>query len=109
MSASVPPFSVSRLFAACRRDEGNPTQLLSKSELDQRRMSRRWFRDLLWRAFPAASEHAVALRAAPVLGRTPRQVRNWLRCENDAPVTVVMIVLAVAGAEVVFKKIEADE
>lgn len=63
---------------------------------------RRWFRDLLWRAFPSASERELAEVAAPVLGVSKRQVQNWLREENDASVSSVLKVLAIVGAEVVF-------
>jgi hypothetical protein len=71
--------------------------------------SRRWFCDLLWRAFPSQSENDLANKAAPVLGVSARQVRNWLREENDASLKYVAAVLAVAGAEIVFKQIEGRE
>lgn len=68
--------------------------------------SRRWFANMLWRAFPAASERELAAIAAPVLGCSERQVVNWLRCEHDAGLRYVTAVIALAGAEVVFKRIE---
>jgi hypothetical protein len=68
--------------------------------------SRRWFRDLLWRAFPSRSEGELSEKAAPVLGVSPRQVRNWLREDNDASLRHVTAVMAIAGAEVIFTKIE---
>jgi hypothetical protein len=68
--------------------------------------SRRWFRNLLWRAFPSRSENDLAVKAASVLDVSPRQVRNWLREENDASLRHVTAVMAVAGAEVLFTKIE---
>lgn len=68
--------------------------------------SRRWFCNLLWRAFPATSEHDLAHKAAPALGVSPRQVRNWLREEHDASLRYVTAVLAIAGAEIIFGKIE---
>ena len=71
------------------------------------RASRRWFRNMLWRAFPSPSEHELSIKAANVLGVSPRQVKNWLREENDASLRYVTAVLAIAGAEVVFGRIEA--
>lgn len=35
-----------------------------------------------------------------------RQVVNWLRCNNDASLRHVIAVMALAGAEVVFDKVE---
>lgn len=67
---------------------------------------RAWFAALLWRAFPAGSENELSERAAPVLGVSARQVRNWLRCEHDARWRDVMKVLAIAGGEVVFRAME---
>ncbi len=70
------------------------------------RTSRRWFSNLLRRAFPAPSEHELAQKAAAVLGVSPRQVRNWLREEHDASLRYVTAVVLIAGGEVVFSKIE---
>lgn len=67
---------------------------------------REWFARLLWRAFPSGSENELSERAGPVLGVSPRQVRNWLRCEHDARWRDVMKVLAIAGGEVVFRAME---
>ena len=60
----------------------------------------------LWRAFPARSADDLARRAAPVLGCTERQVRNWLACENDASLRFVLRVLVVMGGEAVITRIE---
>ncbi|OJH45169.1 hypothetical protein [Paracoccus sp. SM22M-07] len=68
--------------------------------------ARRWFSNLLWRAFPSNSENELAQRAATVLDVSPRQVKNWLREDNDASLRYVMAVMALAGAEVIFAKIE---
>lgn len=68
--------------------------------------ARRWFRNLLWRAFPSPSENDLAIKAAMVLDVSPRQVKNWLREENDASLRYVTAVLAIAGAEIIFGKIE---
>ncbi|MGP3699213.1 hypothetical protein [Rhodobacter sp. NSM] len=70
--------------------------------------SRRWFRNMLWRAFPSASEHELAHKAARVLGVSPRQVKNWLREEHDASLRYVTAVLMIAGGEVVFSRIEGQ-
>lgn len=71
-----------------------------------RRASRQWFRDLLWRAFPASSDNDRAAQAARVLGVSARQVSNWLACRHDAPLTMVCTVMVIAGCEVVFRQIE---
>ncbi|MDE4189638.1 hypothetical protein [Phaeobacter gallaeciensis] len=71
-----------------------------------RRGARQWFAELLWVAFPAKSERELCRSAARALGCSERQVGNWLRCDNDASVNVVTRVMIVAGAEVVFQKME---
>jgi hypothetical protein len=76
------------------------------NSVEHRAKSRRWFRDLLWYAFPSDSENSLAEKAAPVVGVSERQIRNWLGCHNDAALSHVLAVLAVAGAEVIFTKIE---
>lgn len=78
----------------------------------RRRMSapeaeREWFAALLWRAFPSASATALSETAGPVLGVTPRQVRNWLACSHDARWRDVVKVLVIAGGEVVLSRMEA--
>jgi hypothetical protein len=87
-----PAFSSGRAGAGARGD-------------DHKSASRRWFRALLWRAFPSPSEGDLADKAARVLDVSPRQVTNWLRCEHDAGLSYVTAVMAVAGAEVVFGQI----
>lgn len=64
--------------------------------------SRKAFANLLWRAFPSPSEHDLSIKAAMVLDVSPRQVTNWLRCENSAAVHYFFAVAAIAGAEIVF-------
>lgn len=66
---------------------------------DHGQASRKWFSNLLWRAFPSPSEHALANKAARVLDVSPRQVKNWLRCENDASLKYVTAVMLIAGVE----------
>lgn len=73
------------------------------------RASRRWFSNMLWRAFPSASERELSHKAARALDVSPRQVVNWLREEHDASLRYVTAVLAIAGAEVVFKHIEGKK
>jgi hypothetical protein len=73
---------------------------------DHAATSRRWFAAMLWRAFPAASERDLSLKAARVLDVSPRQVIHWLRCEHDASLRYVTAVMAIAGAEVVFGLVE---
>lgn len=68
--------------------------------------SRRWFSDMLWRAFPAPSEHDLSVTAARALGVSPRQVKNWLREENDASLRYVTAVMMIASAESVLSVIE---
>lgn len=69
-------------------------------------VKRKWFRDLLWIAFPSASEHELARTAARALNRSPRQVNNWLQLEHDPRLRDVLAVMAIAGAEVVISRIE---
>jgi len=71
-------------------------------------VARERFAELLWRAFPSQSERDLARKAAKVLAVSERQVANWLRCENDASVSVVFAVIAIAGAELVFEKMGAQ-
>ncbi|MWP39404.1 hypothetical protein GQY15_17700 [Rhodobacter sphaeroides] len=73
------------------------------------RTSRKWFANLLRRAFPANSEAELAERAAPVLGVSTRQVRNWLREDHDASLRYVTAVMMIAGAEVVFSRMESRQ
>ncbi|MEM9211804.1 MAG: hypothetical protein AAGA63_09980 [Pseudomonadota bacterium] len=79
---------------------------LSNSGVDHVTASRRWFASMLWRAFPSTSEHELSQKAATALDVSPRQVTNWLRCNNDASLSYVLAVIAIAGAEVVFEKME---
>ncbi len=79
---------------------------LAVSAPDPIMAARKAFAALLWRAFPAPSEQDLAARAARALGVSPRQVKNWLRCENSAAVHHYFAVAAIAGAEVVCQRIE---
>lgn len=65
--------------------------------------ARKTFANLLWRAFPSASEAELAVKAGAVLDVSPRQIKNWLRCENSAAWHYVAAVMAVAGVEMVIR------
>jgi hypothetical protein len=90
------------------RDQSGVSIMKNPAEkgIDHIAASRRAFAALLWRAFPSPSEHDLAEKAARVLDVSPRQVKNWLRCEHSAAVHHFLAVAAVAGAEVVFRGIE---
>lgn len=77
-----------------------------RSHLSPVEAKREWFASLLRKAFPASSDHARSKDAAPVLGVSDRQVRNWLNCEHDASFVVVMKVVSIAGGEVLFRALE---
>lgn len=100
--------SFSQDSAPCDQDAIFSWKSLSKSK-DHASASRRWFRDLLWRAFPSRSEGELSDKASRVLDVSPRQVRNWLREDNDASLRHVTAVMAIAGAEVLFTKIEGSK
>lgn len=74
-----------------------------------KKSARKLFADLLWAAFPSSSESELSRIAARALGVAPRTVTNWLQCQNDAPSTVVFAVLLIAGAEVVFQRMEGPK
>jgi hypothetical protein len=66
-------------------------------------LRRRWFANLLWRAFPGHSAREKAVAAAPVLGLSVKQVENLLNGQHDAKLGTILAVLAIAGAESVFE------
>lgn len=78
---------------------------LAKPRTDQK-AARKWFADLLWCAFPAASNSELSQRAARVLGVSPRTVGNWLTCQNDVPGPVLVKVMLIASAEIAFQRLE---
>jgi len=80
---------------------------LSKSAPDTE-VARSWFANLLWVAFPSESETELCRKAGLALGCSPRQVKNWLNCANDAPVRAVTSAIVIAGAEVAFRVYEGD-
>ena len=67
--------------------------------------SRKLFARMLWRAFPADSEHGVAEKAAPVLGLTERHVRRLLQCEHSVKIEHFLCVAALVGFETVLAMI----
>jgi hypothetical protein len=77
-------------------------KLCSYSSIRDERSRRRWFADLLWRAFPGASMREKALRASPVLGLTARQIENLMEMRHDAKLGTILMVLAITGAENIF-------
>jgi hypothetical protein len=87
-------------------NRSNSVKNIASNAYDRETAYRMWFRDMLWRAFPAPSDAARAEKAHKVLGCSERQVINWLRCENDPKLRFVMATLAVAGAEIVFRQSE---
>lgn len=88
------------------RDQYGASSVKNPAHSTDPSANRRWFRDLLWRAFPSRSERELAEKAAAVLGVSQRQVINWLREEHDPKLRYIMAVLALAGAEIVFTRIE---
>lgn len=107
---SAPALGLSRIvamksFAQDKHGE-SCVKNLAENFSDHSRASRQWFAALLWRAFPAASENELIHRAAPVLDVSPRQVKNWLRCENDASLRYVTAVMLIAGGEALFRMVE---
>lgn len=86
-----------------------PVKILATSKGDTVSSSRKAFANLLWRAFPSPSEHDLANKAARVLDVSPRQVKNWLRCDNSAAVHYFFAVAAIAGAEMVFRERGGDQ
>lgn len=69
---------------------------------------RRIFARLLWRAFPASSEAAIAIKAAPILGRSERTIRLWLRCEHEVKLRDFIAVSIVSGVESIATLIEGE-
>ena len=78
-------------------------KISAHSAIDHKSASRKRFAAMLWMAFPSPSERDLSIKAAMVLDVSPRQVVKWLRCEHDAAVSYVFAVMAIAGAEIVFR------
>ncbi|WOI54974.1 hypothetical protein [Palleronia sp. LCG004] len=106
-AAPAPSSAVSTDGLHNHHSRGEPMKFPSNST-DAARDAGTFFIRMLWRAFPAPSEHALAARAAPVLDVSERQVRNWLRGTHTPRADYLLAVMAIAGAEVVIRKIEGD-
>ena len=107
---SAAPRSFHKQFPVCP-SQGKHMEAVVKNLADiaggNVKPARKAFANMLWLAFPSPSEHDLCLKAARVLDVSPRQVKNWLRCQNSAAIHYFFAVAAIAGAEVVFQQIEA--
>lgn len=96
-------------------DGPRPIEKSFRNGMTAEEAERRWFAEILWKAFPEArSENQLAGLVAEVLTTerrpiNPRTVRNWLRCENSPHFRYVMRVLALAGAEGLFDLFDPEE
>lgn len=103
MNAAPQSFAVSKSVPTQNRYGVNMPKNLARIEGDNISSARRAFAALLWQAFPSPSEHDLSLKAARVIDVSPRQVTNWLRCQNSAAVHYFFAVAVIAGAEVAFR------
>lgn len=93
-------------------DGPRPIETSFRNGLTPEQAERRWFANLLWKAFPEArSENHLAELVADVLTDdrrpvTPRAVRNWLREENTPHFRYVIRALALAGTESLFDMLD---
>ena len=67
------------------------------NRVEAQELARSRFVTALRRAFPGGSDIEVARMAAPVLGRSERQIRNWLSCESSPVIEDVFAVCAIIG------------
>ncbi len=67
------------------------------NRVEARDISRRRFAGAIQEAFPGHSDAEVARRAAPVLGRSERQIKNWLDCTSSPAIEDVYTVCAILG------------
>lgn len=66
---------------------------------------RRWFRGLLWQAFPEAqTDLELARLAAVALEVSEGRVRGWLRLDHSPKLLEVLNVMTLAGVEFVFRQ-----
>lgn len=108
MNANPSAASHSHRLGQLALDQHGAVTLKNLADSEGAMRSRKKFAALLWKAFPSPSENDLADKAARVLDVSPRQVCNWLRCHNDASLRYVFAVLAIAGGEIVFRKIEGE-
>ena len=87
-----------RSTALVLRFQAKPTEPQFPNNRDE---ARRWFRGLLWDAFPdARTDHELACLAAARLGVSEGRVRGWLRCDHEAKLFEVLKVLWLARREI---------
>ena len=99
------PASVQSRFSQTRDMEAAVKNLAGITD-DDVKVARRAFAGLLWLAFPSPSENELAEKAGRVLDVSPRQVKNWLRCQNSAAIHYLFAIVAIAGAEAALKALE---
>lgn len=80
-----PSFSVSQKTFSQGQHRGSALNNLAKSNLDFRTASRREDARKLRAAFEGATQSEMAQKASRALGISPRQIINWMQCENDMP------------------------
>ncbi|WP_300067796.1 hypothetical protein [uncultured Ruegeria sp.] len=67
------------------------------NRVEARELARGRFAEALREAFPGASDNEVARLAAPVLGRSERQIQNWLSGMSSPVIEDVYTVCAILG------------
>ena len=67
------------------------------NRVEAQELARRRFVEALHRAFPGESDTEIARMAAPVLGRSERQIHNWLSCESSPVIEDAFAVCAIIG------------
>lgn len=67
------------------------------NRVEARDVSRARFAEALREAFPGHGDAEIARMAAPILGRSDRQIRNWLSCESSPVIEDVYAVCAILG------------
>lgn len=87
-----------------------PVKYLAKSNVDFRAASRREDSNKLRAAFDGPTQSAIAEKASRAMGVSPRQIINWMQCENDMPSWAVKAVEHyLRRVERVARKIEGDQ
>lgn len=78
---------------------GNTMKNPAKTHQHGAPVQRQWVCNMLWAAFPSASENILSEKAARALDCSERQVRNWLRCEHDAGAKIIAGLVVLIGFE----------
>ncbi|WP_181892980.1 hypothetical protein [Falsiruegeria mediterranea] len=73
------------------------------NRVEARDLARSRFGDALREAFPGATDNETARRAAKVLGRSDRQILNWLAGDSSPVIEDVYTICAILG---VFRTME---